>query len=339
MEPRTVRNVLITGVVLLNMLLGAATGYVVFRIASGVERIVLCLGLGVVLALLLWTLGLAALTDPGFIPRKDEMAASPTEELNSAYQDMYGIAEYSPNLAQEIHANHPRTGRTLFECYSCQSLKPSMSTGHCSECNRCVVGKDHHCFLLATCIGIRNRGQFVALLVSCVTACVLSLTILVIHIVTVLRASQWPRVGATPLEIGLLAAFAVLLGLRILVFPFVLSYSVNLEIFGFIFLFGFAPLLVTIRGDHIPWISAVPAYLEGMMLVFLVSNLYYQLKLLGEGSTIRDLIQGPIKSEEEREALVNTSRPATVISPMTTSEILVFTFKGFWFTSSPRYMI
>jgi hypothetical protein len=339
MEPRTIRTMLISLAVLLNLLLGCATAYVITRISEGSERLLLWIGMGISLALLLWTLGLVSLTDPGFIPKKGEMATAATEELNLAYQDMYAIEDFRPDLASEIHINHPRTGRTLFECYSCQSLKPSMSTGHCSDCDRCIVGKDHHCIFLGTCVGVRNRGHFVAFLLSCLIACILSFVLMVRDLVKALGESQWPVVGATPLEIGLLAAFGVLLALRLIVFPFILSYSANLEMFGFIFLFGFAPLVVMIRADHIPWFSAVPAYIEGMMLFFLVSNLYYQIKLLGEGSTIRDLIQGPMRSEEEREALVNTTRPVTVISPMTMGEILVFTLKGFWFTSVPKYMI
>jgi hypothetical protein len=41
--------------------------------------------------------------------------------------------------------------------------RPAMSS-HCTHCNNCVNGFDHHCVLLNNCIGIRNLRTFVGFL-------------------------------------------------------------------------------------------------------------------------------------------------------------------------------
>jgi hypothetical protein len=43
----------------------------------------------------------------------------------------------------------------------------SKGTRHCSICNKCVMGFDHHCIYLNTCIGSRNYPLFLGLL-TCV---------------------------------------------------------------------------------------------------------------------------------------------------------------------------
>jgi len=146
----------------------------------------------------------------------------------------------------------------------------------------------------------------------------------------------------SPAEIGLLAAFAILVLLRMLVFPFLLSYSANLEVLGFVFLFGFVPLIEMVRQDHIPWMSSVPAYLELMVLFFVGSNLYYQVKLLRAGSTIREMINNggrDLSSEgNESEALIDTTRSVMAIPALTVWEVVKFTLRGSWLSRYPKYM-
>jgi hypothetical protein len=345
MEIRSIRLFLVFCLLLLILSLGAATVFVIKTLETDSMRVSLWITFGLLLSFLLWTFGLLFGTDPGFIPRKDEMETRMTEGLNDAYREMYALDDSREDLAFYIHLHSPATSKTLYECYSCSSLKPSISTAHCSECGRCVVGKDHHCVFLGTCIGLRNRSQFVAFLVSTLVTCAVSFSIMVSALVAELRSSHWPRVGAvisdfSPLEIGLLGAFGVLLLLRIFVFPFVLSYAANLEVLGYIFVFGFAPLIVMVREDHLPWLSSIPAYVEGMILFFVASNLYYQLKLLKEGSTIRELMNGPEKDlyPEETEPMMDTSRSVVLMKAMSSGETLRFALHGFWFSQYPLFM-
>lgn len=44
-------------------------------------------------------------------------------------------------------------------CSTCKIMRPPKAS-HCSSCNHCVKGFDHHCVFLANCIGSRNRSNF-----------------------------------------------------------------------------------------------------------------------------------------------------------------------------------
>lgn len=62
----------------------------------------------------------------------------------------------------KIYINKGKKAYIKF-CWSCFILKPTPSS-HCSICNACVFGFDHHCQFLNLCIGIRNYKSFVCLL-------------------------------------------------------------------------------------------------------------------------------------------------------------------------------
>ena len=44
-------------------------------------------------------------------------------------------------------------------CETCNIFRP-LRTSHCHDCNNCVLGFDHHCKWLGTCIGKRNYTIF-----------------------------------------------------------------------------------------------------------------------------------------------------------------------------------
>ena len=46
-------------------------------------------------------------------------------------------------------------------CEFCNIFRP-LRTSHCHDCNNCVLGFDHHCVWLGTCIGKRNYSAFFA---------------------------------------------------------------------------------------------------------------------------------------------------------------------------------
>ncbi|KAL0212922.1 hypothetical protein RCL1_006548 [Eukaryota sp. TZLM3-RCL] len=58
-------------------------------------------------------------------------------------------------------------------CQPCNQYKPLRSK-HCSQCNKCVPLLDHHCSWLHTCIGFGNRKVFIAILITCLIDCVMT---------------------------------------------------------------------------------------------------------------------------------------------------------------------
>jgi palmitoyltransferase len=54
---------------------------------------------------------------------------------------------------------------TEFECRVCQS-RIGPSSKHCSHCNKCVEGFDHHCEWLNNCIGSTNYWLFFQIIVA-----------------------------------------------------------------------------------------------------------------------------------------------------------------------------
>ena len=49
-------------------------------------------------------------------------------------------------------------------CSKCQIKKLPLRSHHCQRCQKCVKGFDHHCWILAGCIGENNRFKFILFL-------------------------------------------------------------------------------------------------------------------------------------------------------------------------------
>ncbi len=50
-------------------------------------------------------------------------------------------------------------------CVLCKSHRPP-NTAHCSACDACIDGQDHHCVWVGKCIGIRNKVLFKCFTIS-----------------------------------------------------------------------------------------------------------------------------------------------------------------------------
>lgn len=68
-------------------------------------------------------------------------------------------------------------------CMICHSFKPERCH-HCSRCKTCILGMDHHCPWLGTCVGFFNRKQFMLLLFYTFT---LMIIMLVFNLIPVIR--------------------------------------------------------------------------------------------------------------------------------------------------------
>mmetsp|Transcript_26006 Transcript_26006/g.65358 ORF Transcript_26006/g.65358 Transcript_26006/m.65358 type:complete len:368 (+) Transcript_26006:123-1226(+) len=117
------------------------------------------------------TFCMAGLRDPGVLPRRP---GPPNEAAALA----------SPAAVEREEARHPPRnlcvrGRPVPSryCVTCHLHRPPRCT-HCRQCNVCVLGLDHHCDVVGTCLGRRNYAHFVAFtwwtcgnLLYCVLAC------------------------------------------------------------------------------------------------------------------------------------------------------------------------
>ena len=96
-----------------------------------------------------------SLMDPGIIPRRDLLTIlNPAEDVEN---------RTNPNGEDQLDPFKRLPDSTF--CYTCEIHRP-VGASHCSECNNCVIGFDHHCAVLNNCIGARNYPYFVALLPS-----------------------------------------------------------------------------------------------------------------------------------------------------------------------------
>mmetsp|Transcript_23901 Transcript_23901/g.32033 ORF Transcript_23901/g.32033 Transcript_23901/m.32033 type:complete len:236 (+) Transcript_23901:1120-1827(+) len=94
-------------------------------------------------------------------------------------------------------------------CETCMQDRVPKSS-HCSACDHCVVGWDHHCFLLNNCVGRRNYRSFVCFLVMSIsfagTVLINSLFLLLVGRPGYCESGVVQRVG-TFLALCLLATF------------------------------------------------------------------------------------------------------------------------------------
>ena len=101
----------------------------------------------------------AALKDPGIIPAT---FISPYAEarIDKRYLN---IKRKNQRLQYPIVLNE-QMSRIKF-CETCMIFRPKQSA-HCNLCDNCVLGFDHHCVWLGTCVGRRNYKEFLAFVTS-----------------------------------------------------------------------------------------------------------------------------------------------------------------------------
>lgn len=69
--------------------------------------------------------------------------------------------------------NEPENRRKRY-CLICHLFKPERCH-HCSTCGSCMLGMDHHCPWLATCVGYYNRKFFMLTLFYSMTTIALAI--------------------------------------------------------------------------------------------------------------------------------------------------------------------
>ncbi|KJE96061.1 DHHC zinc finger domain-containing protein [Capsaspora owczarzaki ATCC 30864] len=130
-----------------------------------------------------------ALKDPGILPR----ARVPEREDPMA------------PLYKDINVNG--IDIKLKYCVTCNFFRPPRAN-HCSICNNCIEGFDHHCPWIANCIGRRNYRMFFGfvLFITLLTIWVLAFSI--VHIVQAANDGVFQEAAASVI-VGLFAFVAL----------------------------------------------------------------------------------------------------------------------------------
>lgn len=94
------------------------------------------------------------LSDPGILPPPFDAPSLASGEQK--HNELLALPAY-------------RSDWTLPFCRTCRHLRPARAS-HCRLCNVCVMGHDHHCYVLGCCIGGRNIRWFLLYQVTYVVA-------------------------------------------------------------------------------------------------------------------------------------------------------------------------
>ncbi|KAI5173302.1 palmitoyltransferase ZDHHC9/14/18 [Pancytospora epiphaga] len=102
-----------------------------------------------------------AFSNPGRLKKNEKCPCGGCTRLS----DGVIIKTYPEQYMRDIILPSSGQNRTFRQkmCTTCLIYK-SNRTAHCSDCNFCLLEKDHHCFWVANCIGRNNYKQFLVFL-------------------------------------------------------------------------------------------------------------------------------------------------------------------------------
>jgi hypothetical protein len=111
-----------------------------------------------------------SLTDPGIIPRRALQKAVPglaakVAENTQLPENLIMKDESACTLPLPPSFTEEQERMGYKWCETCLIVRPPRAS-HCPDCDNCILRLDHHCPFVGNCIGQRNYGYFVSLLLS-----------------------------------------------------------------------------------------------------------------------------------------------------------------------------
>ena len=167
----------------------------------------------IIFILLIYYLNKCSLTDPGFIPRGNEIIPISTDNME-------------------------RIDGSKF-CDTCLIWRPPRSK-HCRFCDACVIKFDHHCPWLGTCIGIRNYKYFVIFLILLtiysIYCCINSIILLIYYSKLLITNDTIPKLWTTMFIKAIKIHWIIFIIIIICIFTFISVASLMLYHLHLIFI-------------------------------------------------------------------------------------------------------
>ncbi|KAK0182870.1 hypothetical protein PV327_000959 [Microctonus hyperodae] len=137
-------------------------------------------------------------SDPGVIPRATSDEAAYIEKQ----------IEVPNNGNSPTYRPPPRTKEILIKgqsvklkyCFTCKIFRPPRAS-HCSLCDNCVEGFDHHCPWVGNCVGRRNYRYFYAFIMALAFFCVFIFACAITHLI-MLTGDDKPFLEAVKISPG-----------------------------------------------------------------------------------------------------------------------------------------
>nr|CAG4635963.1 EOG090X01OT [Eubosmina coregoni] len=139
---------------------------------------------GLLFSFVLATLFRTSFSDPGVIPRATLDEAADIEKQIEIPNGPNSPTYRPPPRTKEVVV----CGQVvkLKYCFTCKIFRPPRAS-HCSICDNCVEGFDHHCPWIGNCVGRRNYRYFYSFIVSLAFMCVFIFACAVTHLVLLTR--------------------------------------------------------------------------------------------------------------------------------------------------------
>lgn len=279
------------------------------------------LGFALIFSPALYAFLVTLVTEPGYLPRLSELkriSKSPRlreekkanlnaiDELYWTYYNDIDADEENkdimPGYCMYVHENTP-VAVGFRECKDCRLLRPTIDTSHCNMCDRCVLSRDHHCVFMGTCIGERNRRQFVLMLASMTVLGITCASIITVPIISAIHRIPIDHIKPTiaSIETGMVIVFMLLIIFKFFIFPRYFSIKTNLKILYLIAFYGLGMISYMTSVGHVELIPGLIWYSIVASLLFVVSSLVHQVHVIKEGMTRTQLARIEDRQEEADE--------------------------------------